>query len=158
MSRDEQPARTKDQGPEDDLDISRVLSKLRTDEELSDLTLEGSDCEQIKTNRCILAVHSKVFQVMLFGNYSEAKSSVVKVEYEGRVLKAIVDYCYTNHAALLDETPCDDSWARAMVRLAAAADFFGLSLLRKKVLGLTAIKMEEKPGLLLEIPTIPRWR
>jgi hypothetical protein len=132
---------------EDDIDISRAWSKLRFDEELSDMTLEGSDGEQFRTNRCILAVRSKVFRAMLFGNYSEAKKSVVKVEYEGRVLKAVLDYCYTDHADLFDEISCDDSWARAMVQLAAAADFFGLSLLRKKVLDLSAIKMEENPGL-----------
>jgi hypothetical protein len=143
MLRDKQPAPMEDQ--EDD--ISRVLSQLLSDEELSDLTLEGSDGEQIKTNRCILAVRSKVFRAMLFGNYSEAKRSVIKVEYKGRVLKAVVDYCYTDHADLFDEISCDDSWARAMVQLAAAADFFGLSLLRKKVLDQSEPKMEEKPGL-----------
>jgi hypothetical protein len=46
---------------------------------------------------------------MLFGKYSEAKNSVLKVEYEGRVLKAVVDYCYTNHAVIFDAASCDDS-------------------------------------------------
>jgi hypothetical protein len=64
----------------------------------------------------------------------------------GRVLKTVVDYCYIYHADLFDEISCDDSWARVMVQLAAAADFFGLSLLRKKVTGLSELKMEEKPG------------
>ena len=59
--------------------LSKVLSDLRSNDKLSDVTLEGNGGRKLRANRCILAIRSEVFRSMLFGRYAEMKSTIVRV-------------------------------------------------------------------------------
>jgi hypothetical protein len=118
---------------DEEVSLSELLSNIRSDKELSDLTLRSSDGELIHASRNILAGRSKVFRAMLIGKYSEAGQSEVKVGFEGRILKSIVDYCYTDEIEQFDilaEEPL--SLTRAIIQLYLAADYFGLTQLKVK--------------------------
>ena len=108
---------------------------------------EGIDGEKIVANRSILAVRSVVFRKILFGQHREAENVVIPIGYDGKVLKAVKEYCYTDHADIFDEGSCNESWVRAMMQLASASDYFGLPMLRKKVFGLICSKMMDEPAL-----------
>jgi BTB/POZ domain len=72
-----------------------ALRSLLTREDLSDVTLRGSDGILVLANRNILARRSSVFFGMLYGPFKEASNPVVDVGYEGKVLQAIVSYMRT---------------------------------------------------------------
>jgi hypothetical protein len=69
----------------------------------SDDELQGTDVERIPTRRDLLAARSKVFETMLCGNFAEASKSVVPVGYDGPILRAIVEDCYTYHVTRLHD-------------------------------------------------------
>jgi hypothetical protein len=115
-----------------------AIKCLLSDEDLSDVSLRGTDGVKVTANRCILAARSPVFRRMLFGNFSEASSAVVQVGYTGEVLKALVEYIYMDESSLLEKA-CEDKSsndmkqvARKIVSVAAAALYFSLPGLSRK--------------------------
>ena len=77
------------------ISLSAALRTLFKDEELSDVKFEGTDGVQVFANRGILAARSPVFRSMLFGNFAEAKiDCVVKIGYNSRVMKSVVEFCW----------------------------------------------------------------
>jgi len=98
--------------------------------EFSDVTLEGTDGERVKAHRIILAARSKLFKNLLFGDFAEAIDAFVPVGFEGSVLHAIVEYCYTDKVSMCEETVCDPYMTPTIVSLSAAADYFEFPTLR----------------------------
>jgi BTB/POZ domain len=115
-------------------------------EDLSDVTLRGSDGILVCANRCILANRSSVFFGMLYGPFKEATNTVVDVGYHGKIIKAIVNYIYTDE---VPSSPTNNDVARSVdfvrfaVTLLDAAEYFALSALRQKIETSIKQKMRE---------------
>lgn len=131
-----------------EISLQSVLKTLVNDEDLSDLQLEGKDGVQVFANRAILAARSDVFRKMLYGNFKESQSSVIKIgKYPGAVLRAIVQYCYTDDSDML-HYECNDAYrAKQLVFLVDAAEYFDLGELREQVEQVAMQITEEKPAL-----------
>jgi hypothetical protein len=165
-----QPQPQPDTTDEPTLDGARRSLLMR--EDLSDVTLRGSDGALVIANRCILASRSAVFFGMLYGPFKEASNTVVDVGYEGEVIQAIVNYIYTGEIPSsptittfqqekadsdddedssndYDENKSDgDAWhvnfVHFVVALVDAAEYFALSPLRQKIETSIKQKMREK--------------
>lgn len=130
--------------------LGAALTTLLHDEELCDVKLEGTDGVLVCAVRGVLAARSKVFRRMLFGFFAEAsKRDVVQVGYSGKTLEAIVEYCVTDEAKMLQESsdPCDKALARTIVSLADAANYFDLPSLKKKSVEYACLCIMKHPAL-----------
>lgn len=113
--------------------------RLLRDEIHTDLTLVCVDGVELKAHTLVLYARSSVFATLLFGCFAEAGLSRINVDYTGNVVKAILQYCYTDDPEILrqeqdqqDETAHQDveeDTIRTVVSLLQAADFYDLSRL-----------------------------
>lgn len=121
----------------EEVPIKEALRVLVSDEDLSDVKLEGTDGVLVCANRGLLAVRSPVFRSMLFGKFAESrKDGVVKIGYSSCVLKSIVEYCFTDEAQLLKSLDKDDTSAKdvsSVISLVDAANYFVLPGLKRFV-------------------------
>ena len=89
--------------------------------------------------RCILASRSSVMDRMLYGNFSEASDSTIKIPYTTKVLQNLVSYIYTDTAPTLKEVDvCKQPYA-FILQIAALVDaalYFELSALAQKALSI----------------------
>ena len=133
--------------PSKEITRDEAICSLLTDEDLSDITLQGNDGVTVHANRCILAARSKVFRGMLFGNFSEASASVVSLGYPGSILKSIVEYIYTNEPAFLsmEDALMEASLARQLTSSAAAALYFDLPVLHEKIMRFASDTLRQNP-------------
>eukprot|EP00581_Thalassiosira_minuscula_P011214 CAMPEP_0183722668 /NCGR_PEP_ID=MMETSP0737-20130205/14552_1 /TAXON_ID=385413 /ORGANISM="Thalassiosira miniscula, Strain CCMP1093" /LENGTH=376 /DNA_ID=CAMNT_0025952879 /DNA_START=360 /DNA_END=1487 /DNA_ORIENTATION=- len=97
----------------------------------TDLHLLGSDGSRVPAFRTILACQSSVLHRMLYGNFEESKSDVVKLGYNGDVLKALVEFCITDDVLLFNGR-MDENAARNIVQLIACAHFLNMPHLQDK--------------------------
>jgi hypothetical protein len=130
-----------------------ALRSLLMREDLSDVTLRGSDGVLVIANRCILASRSSVFGGMLYGPFKEASNNVVDVDYEGKIIQTIVNYIYTDELLSImpanitnvqqekddfdgeqdtSEHPCN-YLVRFVMVLIDASEYFALSALRRMI-------------------------
>ena len=123
----------KEETLEEEASLALAHKHLLLNGDFSDVTLEGTDGEHIQAHRVILAARSKVFQKLLFGDFAEAKDAVIPVGFEGSVLHAIVEYCYTDKVSLCKEKVCHPYMAHTIVSLTTAADYFEFPKLRRQV-------------------------
>ncbi|CAB9519260.1 BACK [Seminavis robusta] len=80
--------------------LTNVVQRCWTEAAFKDVTLESSDGVKVPATRVVLAARSEVFQAKLLGeNSSEA---TVKIDLSGAVLEAVVEFCYTDNASVLD--------------------------------------------------------
>jgi hypothetical protein len=138
------------QEDEDSLDCA--IRHLLSNESLADVNLQGTDGITLPAHRLILAARSQVFEKLLFGNFAEASNSLVRIGYDGRVLQAIVEYCYTDKVALLCGLPPQNlsfKQIEMITSLAAAADYFCFPKLCKKVTDFVLFRMDKKKQLAL---------
>jgi len=142
----------------DELSGHALLTKLLADQDLTDVFLQASDGKRIPANRCILAVKSEVFKKMLYGKFEEASNRVVKIEFDGTVLKAVVEYCYKDTAEILKvkkdwqaETPLKQlqrlKQLQSLVKLFGAAAYLNLPGLEKKALETLNAMLKTNPSL-----------
>eukprot|EP00978_Attheya_sp_CCMP212_P039599 scaffold207416_cov51-Attheya_sp.AAC.1 len=129
-----------------DISLETAQRTLLTDETLSDVTLEGTDGMTVHTIRSVLAARSRVFRTMLFGDFAEANSSIIKINYVGTVLRCLVEFCLNNDVSSFHET-FDENPSDIVFALADAARFFDLPLLKKKVLNHTFLRANIDPQL-----------
>jgi hypothetical protein len=136
---------------EDEASLDCAIRNLLSNESLADVNLQGTDGIKVPAHRLILAARSQVFESLLFGNFAEASNSEVRVGYDGRVLQAIVEYCYTDEVTLLGEQTQNPSLEQmeTITSLAAAADYFCFPKLCKKVTDFVLLRMEENKQLAL---------
>ena len=114
--------------PPDSPVIQDILGALQ-DEELHDVTLEGSDSVPVSANRFILAARSNVLRRMLYGPFLEAESNrIFLVEYDSVILDAVVEYCCRNEISkfrlYIHRTAAS---SKRLVQLAKAADYLALT-------------------------------
>jgi hypothetical protein len=121
-----------------------AMKTLLTDEDLSDITLKGSDGTLVLAQRCMLAARSFVFRRMLYGDFCEASQSLVDVGYTGDVLQAIVDYIYTNTTTFFNQETFDEAFVVALID---AATYFELSELLRQALDAARSAMEKNSSL-----------
>mmetsp|Transcript_6665 Transcript_6665/g.11835 ORF Transcript_6665/g.11835 Transcript_6665/m.11835 type:complete len:313 (+) Transcript_6665:237-1175(+) len=114
------------------------------DEHMMDLHLLGSDGVKVPAFRTILACRSDVFHKMLFGDFEESKSNVVKLGYKSEVLRAVVEFCITDNVLLFDGRVDEDA-AREIVQLIACAHFLNMTALQNKaqILAETLLEMHK---------------
>jgi len=91
--------------------------------DFSDVTLQGTDGEKIQAHRILLAARSTFFRNLLLGDFNEARVPVVRLDFEGSILRAIVEYCYVDRVSLCGET-CEPDLVETIVKIAVAADYF----------------------------------
>ena len=132
---------------QEEASLSTAVSNLLSDTSYTDVHLQGNDGQPaIPAHRTILAARSAVFRALLFGQFVESSSSVVPIGFHSDVLKAIVEYCYTDNWQYSSEAQFDDTneFTEAVItqrdaaitkilKLLMAADFFGFPKLAKKI-------------------------
>ena len=65
---------------------------------------------------------------MLLGSFTESASKVVKLGYSSKVLRAVVEFCFTDNVVLFDGR-VEITAAQEMVQLIACAHFLNIHLL-----------------------------
>eukprot|EP00978_Attheya_sp_CCMP212_P036948 scaffold171037_cov51-Attheya_sp.AAC.2 len=138
------------QAPEDDGRDSEPsfelgLHQLLDDETLSDVTLQGTDGVKVLAIRSMLAVRSPVFRRMLFGEFSESESPIVKIGYTGKVLTFLVKYCVTGESDLSIGNCVKRSYPKFVLSTADAARYFELPNLMRTLLDDALEFMNESP-------------
>lgn len=76
-----------------------LLSDLKShllDDEVSDVVLQGVDGVNVVAVRALLAMRSIFFKTLFFGSFRERGSDCVSLGYNGLVLQAVVEYCFTD--------------------------------------------------------------
>ena len=101
---------------------SRLLACLG-EGDMTDVFLLANDDVKVPAFRNILACQSDVFRKMLYGDFQEAESNVVKLDYKSDVLKVMVEFCITGRVRLRD--PCESA-ARLIVQLIACSHFLDM--------------------------------
>jgi len=124
------------EGGANDESLADMLKGLMLDDRLSDVMLRGCDGVQVPANRCILAARSPAFRSLLCSDeVSEASSSVIEVGFEGWVLKAVVEFVYTDKVPCLfeDRLLPPREKAKKICALAVASACLGLEGLTKHI-------------------------
>lgn len=115
---------------------------------LSDVEIHATDGTRLSAHRIILASRSQVFMQLLAGGFSEAKSTVVDLGFEGDVLKAMLEYCYTDEVSFISpEKDCEESMVPVVIGIASAADYFALPKLCEQVVDWSTAQMKKNPAL-----------
>ena len=139
---------------EEEASILQAFAKLWTDEQFHDVTLQANDGITITANRAALASRSEVFAKMLYGQFAEASSSLVKIPgYNGAVVRSLVEYIHTDHANVFDINNLDASSGRlpTLVDLAGAAMYYDLPLLCQKAVTCIIDTVDKTPSLVLDV-------
>lgn len=126
--------------------VSDLLAHL-ADEDLSDVILKGTDGRTVVAIRSILAMRSRFFKSLFFGEFSESTMTTVPLGYSSLVLRAVVEYCYTDEIKTTFENLTFEETARSMVGLVAAGSYFELGGLLGCAYRLTCLMMDEYPAL-----------
>jgi hypothetical protein len=66
------------------------------DDEVSDVVLQGVDGVNVVAVRALLAMRSVFFKTLFFGSFRERGLDSVSLGYNGLVLQAVVEYCFTD--------------------------------------------------------------
>jgi hypothetical protein len=118
-----------------------------SDENISDVALKGTDGRTVPAVRSILAMRSRFFKSLLFGSFQESNQREVPLGYSSLVLRAVVEYCYTDEIKITFENLTFEETARSMVGLVAAGNYFELGGLMSRAYRLTCLMMDEYPAL-----------
>ena len=132
-----------------EISLEGALERLLTDSRIADVELEGCDGVRIPGCRGLLAARSIVLERMLWGHFTESNDSVVKIGYPGEVLKKVVRYCYTNQIDLSEEGEMEAEQKHCiheLLTLADAANYLGLSQLRKRTIDRVKELLHQDPG------------
>ena len=86
-----------------EVSLKQALKALVWDEQMADVHLEGSDGVRVSAIRALLAARSPVFHHMFYGGFEEASANVIRIDFPGRILQCIVQYCMTDEANLLED-------------------------------------------------------
>ncbi len=105
------------------------------DPDLCDVTLVGSDGGRVPAVRVFLSARSEILKHLFNGQFREATEEEVRMDYPAAVLKAIVHFCCTDDISDLRALDADIlESTRLAIKLFDAADYYGLDLLKTKVL------------------------
>ena len=132
------------------LTSSTLVSDLHShlnDDDISDVGLIGTDGRRVVAIRSLLAMRSRFFKRLFFGRFKESQLEDVPLGYSSLVLKAVVEYCYTDEIKTAFENLSFEETARSMVGLVAAGNYFELGGLMQRSYRLTCLMMDEYPAL-----------
>ena len=117
------------------------------DVDIADVKLVGTDGKTVVAVRSLLAMRSAYFRTLFFGSFRESSLEQVKLGYSSLVIKAVVEYCYTDEIKTAFENLSFEETARSMVGLVCAGQYFELVGLESKANRLTCLMMDEYPSL-----------
>ena len=126
-----------------EISLKAALERLLTDDSLADVTLKGNDGVEVPVNKGLLAARSEVFRALLYGNFAEGGESTVSIGYTGSVLKAVVEYIYTDRLARAED-------ARTAATIMEAANYFHLPGLCEKAKEIATEEMKSSPSMVFE--------
>lgn len=131
--------------PEEDRSLVADLHSHLQDADISDVTLVGTDGETVLAVRSILAMRSHYFKTLFFSSFQESSTNMERVQlaYSSKVMKAVVEYCYTDEIKTAFEHLNFEETARSMVGLVAAGNYFQLKGLESRAYRLTCLMMDE---------------
>lgn len=151
--------------------LSHDISYLLHDEEIADIRLipentDGNDTiTAVPTIKAILAARSPVFRRMLYGEFRETQSNSqenveVKLDYSGRVLQLLVEFCFTDKLHSLNSKKCGSSSnkdttsglsledkARLLTNLSGAGHYFDIAKMEEDIKQQLSDMMLEQPSL-----------
>ncbi len=153
-------------------DILTDIHSLLNDDELTDINLipESSDGDNnnesitaVPAIKALLAARSPVFRRCLYGEWRETKSNhnngdddddvlQVKLDYSGRVLQLLVEFCFTDKLASLTDTNAKSSstleeQVRLLTQLNGAAHYFDIPKLEQDIQKHLNVMMSQHPSL-----------
>lgn len=121
------------------------INSLLNDDDVTDIVLVPEDSENetitsVPAIRAILAARSPVFRRMLYGEFRETQSNSqesveVRLDYSGRVLELLVEFCFTDQLGSLSSDGGASSGgtritleekARLLTNLSGAAHYFDI--------------------------------
>ena len=108
-----------------------LISSLE-DEDMSDVTLVGSDNGTTNAIRAFLGARSDVLKSLLFGDFIESQRPRVKMNYPSAVIRGLIHFCVSDNAPKIDELRSlgeetdvsDEDLARLAVQLCVAAEYY----------------------------------
>ena len=153
----------------DEISRDEAIQSLLSDESISDFNLEGTDGSVI-ANKAMLAARSPVFRELLFEKGTKeteghddivknTRDGKLKVDYSSQVMKAIVEYIYTDNATVLEEDDNNEDIkliVPTVVALVDAATYFQLPKLRSKAEEFVTTLLSQNP--LIAIPIMVACR
>ncbi len=109
---------------------------------INDVTLIGSDGVHLPACRALLAVRSKHFQRIFYGQRTKVHS--YQFSFPSSVVQAFVKYCYTDSV----DRPCNfnDETAIALVQLQIIGEQSGVNKLHEDVMNIFGIQLRAHPG------------
>ena len=126
--------------------MKEALQSLCTDEELCDIVLQGTDGVRVPATRIMLAARSPVFRNMLLSDFRESHQTEIEIGgYTGEVLKLLVEYICTDE--FNPKMAVSAAYARKIISVMDAAEFFHLRTFRKKVMDWILETMKDLPHL-----------
>ena len=147
-------------------DILSDINSLLYDEELTDIHLipESKDANDSYENitavpaiKALLAARSQVFRRCLYGEWRETQSNnsdddvlQVKLDYSGRVLQLLVEFCFTDKLESLSDaknTSTLEGKVRLLTQLNGAAHYFDIPKLERDIQTLLSEMMSQYPSL-----------
>lgn len=154
-------------------DLASDVRSILFDDEISDVTLIGSDGVAVPAVRAVLASRSKVFRRMFYGSFAECDSSEVRLEeFSGDVVRAVVQYCFTDVVAVSGgggrvrtgaggggcDNDDDDQFGshddddeeggvRTLVRVSGAGHYFDIPRLERDVRDILSRTVSDRPPL-----------
>ncbi len=151
-------------------DILSDIHSLLNDEDLTDIYLipESKDGEDenetitaVPAIKALLAARSPVFRRCLYGEWRETQSKSnkdddvlqVKLDYSGRVLQLLVEFCFTDKLASLTDDSNDkisstlERKVRLLTKLNGAAHYFDIPKLEQDIKSLLKGMMSQHPSL-----------
>lgn len=139
------------QGENDSVSLEPLQARLMAclkNTKVADVHLVGDDGVQIPALRCVLSCTSPVFEVMLYGEFSESKKSAIPIAgANSNVLQNLVDYCCSDTLSL---TLTEGDALRAVsesIMLAELGDKYQIPGLESAVSGCLRQWIEKDPPL-----------
>lgn len=112
------------------MSLPNDLRSILNDEKLCDVVLEGNDGENAPAAKVILASRTTYFRQMFYGEFVEASSDTVALDFPGMLLRYVVEFCHTGGIKDLERKVGDTKIApdrvRLVVKIALACHYFGL--------------------------------
>jgi len=150
-------------------DILSDIHSLLNDEELTDIHLipesidENETITTVPAIKALLAARSPVFRRCLYGEWKETQSKnndndddddvlQVKLDYTGRVLQLLVEFCFTDKLASLTDNDAKNNSTleekvRLLTQLNGAAHYFDIPKLEQDIRTHLNVMMSQHPSL-----------
>eukprot|EP00854_Cymbomonas_tetramitiformis_P002140 gene2140-2840_t len=135
--------------------VNALRDLLLTDggNEFADVELQGLDAESVFAVRVIISARSPVFKGMFYGQFKEAGMCRVELPFDTATIRNIVDFCYTDDAAVFN---CEASVdvVRELASLVTAGEYLDMPSLKKRARDAAMASLPESACILLEATSL----